>query len=154
MNMPKKIPKELNELLDQAAMEYQLNGRKRLYDKVKALREYIAKLNVPIVYLESELQEDIDLFIENDDKNSKKQIASFIKKVGEIEDAKKNVISEGDYEKAARSRNEYNKIPNLIIDLVVELNSFKSGFNYFKGKLVIVSHNDASKAHILQMMNI
>lgn len=63
------------------------------------------------------------------------------------------MIREGEFEKAARLRDEYNKIPNLIIDLVVELNGFKSGFNYFKGKLLIVNHNDASKAQIISMLN-
>lgn len=154
MNLLKKVPKELNELLDQAANEYRINGRKYLYDKVKALRVYVAELNTPVVYLENELLENIGLFVDDNDKLTKAHIFSLIKRVDKIDAAKKNVISEGDFEKAARLRDEYNKIPNLIIDLIVELNGFKNGFNYFKGKLVVVTHKDASKAQIIQMLNI
>jgi hypothetical protein len=154
MNLPRKVPNELNELLDQAANEYRINGRIYLYDKVKALRKYVSKLNAQVVYLENELLQNIDIFIEDDDKITKGQIFNLLKRVSEIDEAKKTVIAEGDYEKAARLRDEYNKIPNLIIDLVAELNGFKSGFNYFKGKLVVVTHKDASKGQIIQMLNI
>lgn len=145
---------ELNELLKVAAKEYKINGRKYLYDQIKAIRKCIDSLDVPIVYLENELHENIDLFIDRTRKTTIYEIEGHIKRVGELEVKKKTAVIEGDYDKAARLRDEYNKIPNLILNLVVQLNSFKSGFNVFKGKMVMVTHDDEDMAQVIQMLNL
>jgi len=153
MNLPNQTPNELNKLLDDAAMEYKQNGRKHLYDKIKAIRECIKNLNLPVVFLENELQENIEVFLDKESNTTLVKIEDLIRKVAEIELKKTVTVIEGNYGKAARLREEYNKIPNLILDLVVQHNAFSTGFNVFKGKLLIVSHNDAAKAQIIEMLH-
>jgi len=153
MILPNQIPDELNKLLDDAAREYEQNGRKYLYDKIKALQEFLKRVDIPIEFLENALQENIDFFLEREPNATSQKIKDLLKELAEIEVKKKQVIAEGNYEEAARLRDIDKKIPNLILDLVVEHKGLKSGFNLFKGKFIIVSHNHTSKCKVIEMLN-